>query len=585
MRRNFIIIWSALLLLLFGVVAGRLAWLMLAQGQALAARAEQQQTRSLEYYQYARGDIVDRSDRALVNIAENCAVAFPAMIGDIQAVAEEAAALLGDPKQQIAARLQAGKNSLSPYILKTGLSSEQARSLISADIDGLKCLTLAARYSSSGAAGHVIGFVGEAESGLCGLSGLESRYEEHLKARDDKRLLAYVDATGGLSAADMYMLEAPSPRYNELRLTIDLDYQQIAERAFAEAGYRGACVIMDADNGDVLAMVSSPGFDPYGWEMAEDGAYINKALAFYPPASTFKTVLAAAALIYGVELPQSPLKEPEEPFIEAVEEAEVMDGADIETEDMEAEPQYGPFICQGAYTVNDSHSVHCLAASAGHGEVDLSSALAKSCNCYFVALGQILGGDAIRETAALLGLDEQIMTGYELDAADAAGRISFNGNSAAELANASLGELGIRVSALQEARLMAALCNGGNLPLPRLVQGVYDQDGRALLEYPPAEAEPVLDSQIAEELRQMLVEAVLTGTGKNAAGEFYDAGGKTGTGEAGGVWFSGFAPARHPRWSMAVYVEDGIAGGTEAAAVFKRIIDDIAKLEGDALIR
>jgi|GEM_PF-1379592 len=628
MRDQAIKIFCVALLILFGVIAGRLAWLMLAESDDLAAKAEQQQTRRLDYYQYCRGDILDRNGRPLVNVEENCAVVFPAMVEDRQEAAAALAEILGQEQDAVKERLAAGSGSgMTPYILKTGLSAGQARQLIDADIPGLMCLTLSSRYPSSGLAAHLLGYVAKGDQGWQGVSGLELRYDNFLRQRVDRQVLAYVDATGGLSADTLYVQEAEYPSYNALRLTLDLDYQQIAEQAFREAGLSGACVIMDPGDGDVLAAVSAPAFDPYDWAEAEGDVYVNKIFALYPPASTFKTVLAAAALSEQSKLPRSPLtvavsgETPAEPALaggadnpeeesgtaegETAEEQgtdgeEATPGGQDEATEEEAETgtadtgsggeeqasvppvQYGPFVCTGEYRVNAEHSVHCLAKEEGHGEVDLATAFAKSCNCYFVALGQILGGDTVKEYAAKLGLNGQALLGYELNEESAEDHVDFNSGVAAEVANASLGELGVRVSPLQEARLMAALCNGGYLVTPRLVQGVYDNRGRTVLEYKSVTPEQVLDTQVAEQLATLLKGAVEQGTGQAARGAYYASGGKTGTGEAGGVWFSGFAPAEQPRWVIAVYVENGTAGGVEAAALFKRIIDDIAVLEGDA---
>ncbi len=595
------------MLLLFAVIGARLGWLMLAQSDVLADQARQQQTRRLDYYQYARGDIVDQAGRALTNVTENCAVVFPAMVADNQAVSPALAAILDTTQETMAARLAlGGESAVSPYILKTGLSAEQAQALADQPIPGVMCLPLAARYGSPAIAPHLLGTVRQAADGWQGVSGLELRYDSYLRQRAGRKILAYVDANGGLSAETLYVQEPEYPNYHELRLTLDLDYQQIAQQAFERAGLSGACVIMEPDTGDLLAAVSAPAFDPYGWEAGAGDVYVNKVFALYPPASTFKTVLAAAALSEQVKLPQSPLsgetaavqageEEPEAAPLEEAGEATAEALAPEAGEELPAEAEgdeaadeadeaiaYGPFICAGEYQVNEAHSVHCLGSPEGHGEVDLNKAFALSCNCYFVALGQSLGGDLIKDYAERLGLTGQQLLGYDLGLETPADHLDFNSQVEAEVANASLGELGVRISPLQEARLMAALCNGGFLVEPRLVQGVYDHQGQAILTYARQDAEQVLDDRVAAEMKGLLQEAVATGTGQAAQSAYFSCGGKTGTSEAGGVWFSGFAPAEQPRWVISVYVEQGTAGGVEAAALFKDILDHIAVLEGEA---
>ena len=549
MRRYWTV--GLIFLLLLAVIVGRLAYLTLIEGEELQAIAEQQRTRSLDYYQYARGDFYDALGRPLTSHEESCLVVFPAMIADPEQTAAALAELLAMDEDLLCRRLTDENNrSIEPYVFKTGLSAEQTAAIESGQIRGVLALPLAARYRSDHTASHLLGTVTEKDGEYHGASGLEYQYDDYLSGRQDQQVTAFVDAEGNLSAEQFYVTDPQQLRCNNVQLTINLDYQQIAEQALGDQA--GACVILDPDNGDILAAVSSPSYDPYSWEpLPADDVYVNKAFSAYPPASTFKVVLAAAAWENNL----SPLPE---------------DGGSADASSAAAE-----FICDGAYSLAEGYDVGCW-LDEGHGQLDLASALAESCNCYFVGLGLAMGGEMIIDYAARFGLDGQSIIGYEF--ADSS-YLDFSAEIAGDIANVSIGESGVRITPLQSAVMMAVCANGGYLLTPRLVQCVYDQDRHILEEFPSADKQRTIAVETAAALREMLTLTVSSGTGVAAAGSATDSAGKTGTSEDAGVWFSGFAPAAEPRWVVSVYLSDG-SSSAEAAAVFSKIIDAIAILEG-----
>jgi len=588
MRRRAPLVISLLVLLLFGTLILRLGQIMLGQGEELAAEAAEQQTRCLDYYQYARGDILDRYGRPLVNAAENCLVIFPAMVEDAEAVVSVLSEVLELSEAKVQAHFSAHK-SWAPYVFKTGLNAEQAEAVLEADLSGLSCLQLAARYGSMHPAVHLIGACRWEADAWQGISGLEAEYDAELRGRIDKQLLAYVDADGHFSLDALYLQEQEAS-FNQLELSLDLDYQQIVENAFRSLGYTGACVILDPQNGDILAASSMPGYDPYFFEEVQKDAYVNKAFSLYPPASTFKTLLAAAALNEGIPLPSGADSRRSEELgaalrtetatVEKEDPGAKREEADAEA-DAESSADADPFVCSGSYHFADGRTVSCTAVEGGHGPLDLEQALARSCNCYFVALGQALGGDLIREYCSRLGLCSQSLLGYPLEAHSPDAYLDFDDSVPADIANVSLGERGVMISPLQEAVLYASLVNGGYLCQPRLVKRLSDSEGRCLKSFPSGELQAVLKPSVAESLCAMLVEAVEGGTAASVSGAALTAGAKTGTSESGGVWISGFAPADAPQWVIVVHVDDGTAGGVEAAALFRRILEDIYQLEGE----
>lgn len=551
-----------ILLLLLGLIAA-LAVLIFGRGAQLSAAACEQRLRSLPYHQYARGDILDRCGRPLVNVEEPCLVVLPAMIkGQEALIAERLCGLLGADRGQLEARLRAaGNSSVQPVVLKTGLSAAQKEAADEADIPGVLTLYLAARYDRQHTASQLIGCVREMEGdGACrGVSGLERLYDGLLYGRDDAQVRLQVDAEGRVNGGpELYRPNAvcaPS-----LTLTLDKDYQQIAEQALAETGLAGSCVVMDPYCGDILALASYPGFDPYGWKAAEPGAYMQRALLLYPPASTFKTVLAAAALAEGVR--PAP--------------AEQAEGDGQQTAQGGAEKPEA-FICSGSYTLPDGRTVSC-AGGAAHGEVDLGRALALSCNCYFVALGRALGGDQVLDWSRRLGLERLTVSGLDIDTEDAV-FFDFEPDQGGELANVCLGEDGVNVSPLQEAVLFSAFANGGYLVRPRLVTATDDGRG-GRKEYPALKPRRVLSAADAETMRLMLGLVVEEGTARLAGSDIVSSGGKTGSSETGVVWFSGFFPADQPRLVAVVCLEQGSSGGAEAAAVFRSVAESVTLLDG-----
>ena len=135
------------------------------------------------------------------------------------------------------------------------------------------------------------------------------------------------------------------------------------------------------------------------------------------------------------------------------------------------------------------------------------------------------------------------------------------------------------VSPVQEAALFSVFANGGFLVQPRLVTACDDGMG-AITAYPAARPRRVLSARDAETIRLMLGLVVEEGTGRAARGDHVSAGGKTGSSETGTVWFSGFFPAEDPRLVVVVCLEQGSAGGAEAAAVFRQVADAITLLDG-----
>ncbi len=545
----FIIILMAFLLLI-----GRLGWLMLVRGDALAARAQEQRLRSIELYQYQRGDILDRNMRSLTGQEAPCLVVFPTLIGDPQKAAQSLSEALEYYYDEGILTDKLSSASQSPYILQANLDAETAAAVQELAWPGIMVINLCPRYADPPLANHLLGFVGSAtqeEAEALGLSaagllvgktGLEKQYDQLLRDRSGPTVGIVVDERGQQTNDSLFLIGSDSQNNGGLLvLTLDRNYQQIAEAALE--GYNGAVVVMDVQNGQVLAMASYPTYDPYLGQPADTdelNSYVNKALAAYPPASVFKLVLAAAALENGLDLPED-------------------------------------FICEGSYTLTNGHTVSCWKKD-GHGEENMAEALANSCNCYFVWLGQELGGDAIQSYANRFGLRESQLIGYNLASTNVG--LCFNSKVPADVANLSIGENGVRLTPVMVAQIISTIANGGYRVTPQLVLGTIAAGSETIQYLTAVEPERAISEKTATILQNMLAEAVKSGTAVNAASQIVTTAGKTGTTQYQGVWFAGFAPVDEPKWAVSVYVSNGTAGGKEGAAIFKEIVEKLAILEG-----
>lgn len=532
-----------LLIAAFALVTARLIWVNLYQGMDFVALAQNQRLTGTPEYEYARGDFLDRHGTPLTGRAERVLLAFPAQLADNADNSCETflRCLLARHHITPCADFPAALSGTRPFMVARSLSAAQMQA-ISAEINGhsgLFCTIYHPRYAANSPAAHLIGYV--SHDGV-GQTGLESQYDSILAGRTCRRLAIACDEQGRQTGNTLRAIESNEVNHAQnVRLTLDFSYQQILDAAMADKN--GAAVLMDVKTGDVLALTSSPAFNQSVGQPATDGdSYTNKATAYFPPASVFKLVLATAALENGISLDEN------------------------------------TFTCTGEVTLSTGQIVHCWHTN-GHGAEDMATALANSCNPYFITLGQKLGGSLISEYAWRLGMTEQVLLGFAVNSQN---MLDFNPNVPADIANVSIGEKGIRATPLMVARLLAAIANDGLLPTPRLVIGTEYESGTTTGNVQAATPRRVISSKTARTLRQMLIGAVTDGTGTPVASPIISIAGKTGTTQNFGVWFAGFFPADSPRWSMAVYIADGNSGGRDAGAVCREVAEKLALLEGIA---
>ena len=410
------------------------------------------------------------------------------------------------------------------------------------------------RYEANQLAPHLIGHL-DGQSGA-GASGIEKAFETVLGGAAGElavRLAADVYGRGLAGAA----LEVQNDNYRSpagVQLTIDARVQRIAQEALALHGVvQGAAVVLDCRSGEILAMASVPAFDPNHVSLSLDDPlepFFNRALGAYPMGSSFKCFVAAAALEQRI-------------------------------------PASTMFTCEGALDI--SGQVYHCSSNAVHGPVNMTGALAQSCNLYFIQLAQKMQLQPALDLLRLFGFGEgtQLAPGI----AGARGNMTTQEELAlpGELANFSFGQGRLLGTPLQIAAATACLANGGVYHSPTLVLATLDETGAAAPYAQDKETREVISPEIAARVRAMMVAAVEDGTGAGAKPETCGAGGKTATAQSGRsgadgteilqTGFTGFFPAQEPRYVITVFRQNGTSGSGDCAPVFKKIADGMMRNE------
>jgi penicillin-binding protein 2 len=409
--------------------------------------------------------------------------------------------------------------------------------------------------------------------------GLESYYDDLLRGEPGYQLIQ-IDASG-FRHRDL-QTQPPQPG-GDLMLTIDKNIQQFAYEALTTRHdgedptlpVRGACVVLDPNNGDVLAMVSSPSFDPnrfmqspaYASALFKDTVLtptFNRAVfGQYPPGSTFKPVVALGVL--------------------------------------NEYPDYGETIhnCPGSLVV-DRRKMKCWAwRSGGHGDVNLRQALMHSCNVYMFKMAQETGFECIHSMAEQFGLGQYAGLFPALDKpqeqkASKYGNLPDNALNTIDLCNMSIGQGAITASPLQMAMVAATIANSGTLYRPRLVRKWRTGPNEEYNNNPSWAIRRVEASMEAFELVRGGMYDVVEhpdGSAKAAHVPGVLIAGKTGSaqyrkqvdGEVVGAvhaWMISFAPYDFPRYAVAMMVEDGVSGGRTIGPRLHELYTKIFEYDG-----
>ena len=373
---------------------------------------------------------------------------------------------------------------------------------------------------------------------LYGAGGMEKVHDSVLNGSDD---LLFVRRLSDLvTGRDL--------RGGNVVLTINQRAQRAAYEAMTAKGFRGAVVAIRPRTGEILAMVSTPSFDPnklaapepkaqqQAWNEfnAGDRPIANRAVReTYPPGSTFKLVVTAAALSSGDFDENSPLTTAPEINLPG-------SSANLE---------------------NFNHS------RCGPGDtVPLHEALAHSCNTAFAELTMSLGEDRLRRQAELLGIGQQDLQVPLQVAASSIGPIEDR----PALAQSGIGQRDVRLTPLQNAMIAATIANGGDRMIPYLVSKLTDPDLKDLKRFGPQRAERAMSREVADKIRDMMIQSEARTKGEKLPDVTVAS--KTGTAEYGADpkanpphgWYVAFAPANDPKVAIAVIVEGGGDRGLEA---------------------
>jgi len=344
------------------------------------------------------------------------------------------------------------------------------------------------------------------------------------------------------------LLSGQEQRGDTVVSTVRPEVQRAAREALGDR--RGSVVAIDPATGDVLALWSSPSYDPN--ELAQqDGEAVRSAWdrlnadparplenratrRFYAPGSTFKLVTTAAALEAG--------RRPEDTFPDPVRQDLPQTTATI--------GNFGGGLCNGG------------------APITLEKALQVSCNTTFAQLALELGPERLVAQAQAFGIDGDL--GGHLPGLIPSRIPPAESLDPPATAQSAIGQRDVQVTPVQMASIAGAIGEGGVLNAPRLVREIEDFGGAALETRPTSMVNQAVSPETAATLREMMVMVVERGTGRAARIPGVRVAGKTGTAESGiegmppTVWFVGFAPADDPVIAVAVVVEDGGEVGNEA---------------------
>jgi len=444
------------------------------------------------------------------------------------------------------------------------------------------------QYPADALAAHVFGYVGEANDtqvgdgittgAIVGQSGVERVYNKLLMGEDGTKRVV-VNSVG----RQIRTLEEVKPTEGRrVQLTIDYDLQKAAEEGFKHAGFNGSALIMNPSNGEVLSLVSLPAYDPNDFAAGIDRAtwaslntdalrpLQNRTIqGRYSPGSTFKIVVATAALEEGL-----------------------------------VDPDYRVNCGGGANFFGRYFLCHL---KGGHGSVDMRTAIEKSCNVYFYTLGNMLGVDRIHKWAENLGLAG--LTGIDLPneqesiVPSTQWKLEHTGERwyPGETISVSIGQGQVTVTPASLAVMISTVANGGTRVTPHIIRAV-DEGGGWKMATPPAVAERVAFKPTTLAALHDGLWRVVNGAGTGVRGRIpgRDVAGKTGTAQvisnqgrlaARGSgrdlrdhgWFVFFAPKDNPEIAGVIFGEHA-EHGYLGAPIAKHVIETyFAKKEGRPL--
>ncbi len=568
------------------VLVARMWYLQIIKGSELYQRSESNSIRN-RTIRAVRGVVLDTNRQVLVDNQAAFDILFhPQRAGNVRDVTQRFASLCSErslpyPREILEIRKT---RSVEPIRIERNISREKL-ALVEAhtlELPGMVSEVVPVRqYLQGEAMAHVIGYMGEvgpedlARAGtryssgdMVGKFGIERQFDQPLRGTNGAETVVV-----NVAGKEMSILGRVSPvAGNNVVLTIDAALQEAAWNALG--GRPGSVAALDPRDGSVLALVSSPSFDPNlfrggissgDWKkLSRNPAHPleNRAVSGqYPPGSTYKLVVAAAALEEGLITPAT------------------------------------TFHCPGHFTLGN-RTFRCW-NQKGHGNVSLHRAMVQSCDVYFYNLGKLLGVDKIAHYARAFGFGD--LTGIDLPR-EKSGLIPTREWKVSrfkqpwlpgETISIAIGQGYNTVTPLQLALAYGALANGGTVWRPRVVRQIEAIDGQVIQTFAPEKK----GSLPLSDKNRILLRDALWGVVNEAGGTGYaarrkeaDVAGKTGTAQVVGnpaagkarslsarfrdhALFVCFAPHKQPEIVVAVIAENAGHGGSAAAPVARQVID------------
>ncbi len=552
-------------LVCFFILTVRLFCLQVINGKLYRIKSEKNRIRLKEIPAY-RGRILDRNGMVLVdNRPFYSLCVIPEEVPDVSELFNKLSRIIDIPSERLK-KIFFKKKTLpfKPVCIKKGLTLDEVAKIESNIflLPGVMIKVEERRnYIYHEMLAHVLGYMSSDGKGRC---GIEKRWDKFLKGIPGGMQIE-ADAVGRTVKVISKRLPVPGA---DVYLNIDIRIQKKAQQLLK--GKKGAIVVMNPKDGEVIAIASSPSFDPNlfidgidikTWNRlrnSKDCPFQNRAISgLYPPGSLFKVIVAYAGLKEGIITPKK------------------------------------TFFCKGSFFYGD-REYRCW-KKGGHGNVNLHRAIKESCDIYFYNLGKMLGIKKIAYYAKMFGLGEE--TGIDIGGEKKGivptaewkkKRFGIPWQSG-ETLSVSIGQSYLLVTPIQIAVMYSALFNGGILYKPRITRLIKTADGKVLYRFRPEIKRRLnLDERHVREIRKALVAVVneANGTGRRARIRGITVAGKTGTAQLiehrrdeeisikDHAWFVGIAPAEDPTVVVVVIIENGGHGGESAAPVAREIIKE-----------
>lgn len=568
-KKRLMLVFIVVLIMVSALVI-RLGYIQIVTGEELKKGALEQWTKGIDI-KSKRGIIYDKNGKKLaVSVSSYTVWASPKDIENPEGTAKAVAEVLDMDEETIFTKIT--KKQATEKI-KQWITKEEATELRNLALSGIEIVDDNKRfYPYEDLAPYILGFTNIDNDGLY---GIEKTYDKYLSGTPG-RWVKTTDAGGKQMPYDGEKVYEAEDGLNAV-LTIDETIQHFAEKLAKESAITTqaknvSILVMEPQTGDILAMANMPHYNPNNpRESLDEGKnqlwsdlpvdelekewynmWRNFAISdAYEPGSTFKTIVAAAAIEENV--------------------------ANANTS----------FYCNGFIRDIPGETLKCSRWYNPHGTQTLTEGMENSCNVVFVNLGRMLGKEKYYKYIKAFGFGE--LTGIELPG-EQGGIIPYNTENIKEiqLATMSYGH-GIAVTPIQLVNAISAIGNGGNLMKPRLVSQLIDGEGNIVFTNEPEIKRQVISKSTSDTMLEMLESVVSNGTGSNAYVSGYKVAGKTGTaqkiidggkGYAPGKYIGSFvalAPAKNPQMAVLVIVDEPVGvyyGGSVAAPIAGQLIEE-----------